>query len=384
MLILGAVGVGTWLELGRADEPVEGPTALSVRAPTMPAPALPEPTADNPRPEIDKARFLFYAIIADVWHGQFRPVYIREHEMKWPEDRWRVFTSPFAFEGIKGEVEVQVFGLHARSLTVGGPPVLDYDSRLALSWQGLGGRGRTTTGLSSHALACLGEVGHSSVPAPSPWSAVPRPPSKLAAFALITRVAEDDPLKEVMIGRLDLLEDAGEHVRGCEDAMRQIFSQLVPGERADGSTPADDLVVASGYWGGPRFKSRLPLPVGLIRHLGTTSLLLLLAAIFLAQLFKRRSLAFAGVLAGVILYAATLDRLVLGAHLRRIADPQTPIASRLTACTGTTCTFFYGRTAHAGLERLGQDESAPAALRTAARSAAAALGTGTDPGFSGP
>jgi hypothetical protein len=159
--------------------------------------------------------------------------------------------------------------------------------------------------------------------------------------------------------------------------MRRIFSGMVTDASSE-EAQAMGIVLEDGMLGGavrPVARPGLPHSLKLAIHAGVASLLLLVAAALLAQLFARHSVAFAGVLACVILYAAALDRAVLGTHLGHLADPSAPIATRMTACAGTTCTFFYRKTAQAALHRLEGDDSAPGVLREAAGEARIVLAT---------
>ena len=71
-------------------------------------------------------------------------------------------------------------------------------------------------------------------------------------------------------------------------------------------------------------------------------------------------------MAALVLYVAVLDRLALGAHLRRLSDPQAPLKTRLVACAHASDTFFYRRTALRQVRELSQDSETPEALRPGA------------------
>jgi len=114
-----------------------------------------------------------------------------------------------------------------------------------------------------------------------------------------------------------------------------------------------------------------PAPgLALAGHIGISALLLMLAALLLTQLFARRSLAFVGVLAAVVLYVAALDRLALGTHLSHLRDPGEPVRARITACCHASDTFFYRKTALARVRAVADDPQTPLALRDVARGAA--------------
>jgi len=100
--------------------------------------------------------------------------------------------------------------------------------------------------------------------------------------------------------------------------------------------------------------------------------------LLLSQLFVRRGLAYAGVLACIVLYVAVLDRAVLAAHLDRLEDGQAPLPARLTACQQLPYTFFFRETALGRLTAVSEDDSAPEQLRTRAGALALELGAVTD------
>ena len=103
--------------------------------------------------------------------------------------------------------------------------------------------------------------------------------------------------------------------------------------------------------------------LALMSFIGTSSLLLLLAAGLLTQLFAHRSVAFAGVLALIVLYVAALDRAVLNAHLDRLADTDATIPTRLIACTQAGHTFFYRDTCRRKVQSIAAANDSPEKLR---------------------
>jgi hypothetical protein len=197
------------------------------------------------------------------------------------------------------------------------------------------------SGFSDTGCIYLGNLSilHASTP---PLSVVTGATRDLQAFAFVAVVADDDPLKAVPLDEFlqsrqpelaGLLRDSSRHSKNS----RHDYSDNVP---------------ARGF--------------ALAGHIGASSLLLFVAAILFAQLFTRRNLAFAGVLAGVVLYVAALERIALGVHLSKLADPQAPISSRLTACREAPGTFFHRGTARRELQSVAADTKAPPALRAAA------------------
>jgi hypothetical protein len=177
----------------------------------------------------------------------------------------------------------------------------------------------------------------------------------MTVLSVFVRAAEDDPLKEVSLGEF-----------------AETYGDLLGGS-AQWEEPLGRGPFASGDHTGekPRY-----LDLGL--HMGVSVLLLGAAAALLAQVAKRRGLAFAAVMAAMVLYAAVADRLVLAAHAGRLADDAAPVAERMVACSQAGRTFFYRRTAIAKLESVAADSSAPGPLRRQARRHARELGVLTD------
>jgi hypothetical protein len=96
---------------------------------------------------------------------------------------------------------------------------------------------------------------------------------------------------------------------------------------------------------------------------------LMIATILLSQCFARRGLAFAGMLALCILYAAALDRAVLATHVSKLADKNLSIVTRTLAAESLSGTFFYRNSAIKALDRAANDETNPESLRMLMRRA---------------
>jgi hypothetical protein len=116
-----------------------------------------------------------------------------------------------------------------------------------------------------------------------------------------------------------------------------------------------------------RVDPEAPPAANLIEHTRFSSLLLLAAAILLGQLFLRRGLATAAMLATVVLYVAALDRVALGVHMSYIQDAEAPLGKRLIACQAAADTFFFAKTAANQLREIADDEASPDTLRYRAR-----------------
>ena len=351
VLILGAIGIGTWQEVRHIYEPAEDFEARTVSVPTMPAPPLPEPAEGRWWHKVERARLLLHFVTVDASSGRFRPVHVDEHEVRWPEDGAQEYGTRFELYGMKLDYGVSLDKIQAVRMDQGEPLALELYFHHRFAYAGAHGSG-TSTGsrVIRETVGHWLDIGYGWRPANGPLSVAPPARPDLQVFCVVTLVAADDPLRQVA---------ATEFVRDREAAMLEAMSGSGGGGRVARVGRFDRAVPARG--------------VALGEHIGTSSLLLLAATVLLTQLFKRRSLAFAGVLACMVLYVAVLDRAALGAHLSRLRDEEATIATRLTACAQARHTFFYRETTREALEGVAEAEDTPPLLREAAVKTAAEL-----------
>jgi hypothetical protein len=178
-----------------------------------------------------------------------------------------------------------------------------------------------------------------------PLSIVCGPVVSRHVLLVVTPVADDDPLVEM---------PAAAFAR----SRREDFPLVTQGQ-------------AHGLFGRHRHAD-YDVPVRALAfaiHVGTSALALLAAAVLLAQLFRRRSLALAGTLALTALYVAVLDRAALGAHLSRLEDKEASPAVRLAACAHAADTFFHRRTAFRRIGAMIDDGGTSTELRGVCREA---------------
>jgi len=347
-IILVAITVGTWNDVRRCYATDDLGKKLTVRVPSKPAPALPVPAEQYGRTEVEKARFLFHVVVADFAAGAARPVHVEEHEVRWPRDKMQVLERRFRFEDFEAHYTLVLPTLYVRRGSEGEPPVLQADGTYSVGWRCPGRSSSRSGGLSLDGVWYAADMARPRVPGKRPLSIAAAPRRDLKAFGFVTRAAEDDPLHEVAL-------DAFLEQREAD--MRRALANK--GDRATI---------------GHRLPADIPLRgLALAAHIGLSSLLLLVAASLLSQLFVRRSLAFVGVLAAVVLYVAVLDRTALGAHLSRLSDAAAPLPARVVACRQATDTFFYAGTALAAVRSVADDAAAPAPLRQAAADVARSL-----------
>jgi len=358
-LILVAVAAGTWQEVQRCYAAEEPGPALTVRVPTLPPPAPPATLKPSGNVEIEKARLHFTFVVAECEAGELRPVAVGQQEVRWPEDRGRHFRREFEVGHDSLSFGFDLHSLHWSTSSTGGAEqaaIMCSGSRQLQArdrrYRG-GGRSSTSGDFEPDQLWRQGPTvfGSGIVGQKTPLSiaAGPGHARAICQFAWGACVAEGDPLKEVA---------AAELLRPHEAEVRQ-------------------ALVESGAAPGLRLASQgQEVPVrglALAAHIGVSSLLLIVAAFLLSQLFARRSLAFAGVLAAIVLYVAALDRVVLGAHLAHLRDANARLGARVTACCRLTDTFFHRRTALGGARAVADDPQAPSALRDVAQEAARVL-----------
>jgi hypothetical protein len=340
--ILAAVAAGTWHEVRRCYA-AEPNAAIRVRIPTREAPP-PAPGRDEYETP-PSARLILYQFVGEPTADGFRTVHAESLEFRWPKDRNRNLVAEYRLGDFTCRFRATLLELYLSSRK---PAELmlscaySYDVRR----RGRGSTMRSGT-LIGGDMRYLGTLDRDDE-TPHPLSIARGCAPDLHAYCLVVRAAEDDPLREAPLD---------EFIASREETPRPISA---------GSTPRS----------GDRYAGSKTVPargVALARCIGTSGLLLFAAAALLAQLFARRDLASAAVLAGVVLYVALLDRAVLGMHLSRLADPRAPAAARLIACRQSTETFFYRETARRALESVAGDAAAPKALREAAQERATAL-----------
>ncbi|MHC4249017.1 MAG: hypothetical protein ACYS9X_07810 [Planctomycetota bacterium] len=330
-LILLAVTVGTFREVGSVYATDDEAAGLKLRVPTKEL-KLPEKPAGRHSDELEDARLLFAIVIAERRGGEWIPVRADEHELRFPEDRGVSLAGRMDVHGRTVSYDFRV------------DKVLATEDRTALDL--LGGHMRFSVdrwssrsgGMRYEPVAHIHDVGGGWQHAKSPLSIALGPTPELHAFHVATFVSADDPLTSV---------PAAELIRSRRAEFRRATRQL-----------------DAGY--GPRIFSDEDIPLrgfAAATHFGVASLLLLVAAILFSQLFARKGLAFAGTLAGVVLFTAVLDRAALGSHLSRVEDKEALLAARMTGCVHAADTFFYRGTAGSRLRSVLEDDATPGALR---------------------
>lgn len=302
--------------------------SLHLKVPTLPPP--PMPSKSGP---IEKGRFLLHAVLVSGAEGAIVPIHAETYEIDWPRDQGRAIDGSLS---VRGAWLSYQFSLHrilrhhgneGRSLYVEGSH--------RFSSQGMGSYSSSSGGLDlPDARRVLYGESHPF------WFSIVRSETKDAAMLFdVTPVREDDPLKSGGMDEFLAIRGERRWRSELENAISRNSHEPAPGSPAE----------------------------ALIRGLGPVLLILLVAAVLLAQLFRRRSLGFVKAAACLLLFVGALDRVVLRLEESRMKDPAAPLEQRLVACGRLPSTTFFLETAIRNLETAAADPGSPELLRDLAR-----------------
>jgi len=344
--ILIAVAAGTWRQVRQCYAGAGAAEKIAVRVPARPAPSR----AGRPSERIDKARLLLHLLVVDAFGGQQRIPQVKAFEVRWPQMRGQAQRFRCEVGGVQLDCRLELRELYWAPAT-DGEAGFHANGSLQVRWRrtvaGRGSVGRSGRfGSREHVFDLARHL--PAVPA-NPLSVVSGRRADLHVLLLGAMLAKDDPLKEIGVAEFGRMR-------------RDDLADLLKGNLRAGKPPPR-----------PRRAETPFAAIALAEHIGLSALLLLAAAALLAQVFARRGLAFAGMLAGVILYAAALDRLALSAHLSRLGDAGAPTATRMIGCSQAAETFFYRHSAARAIGAAARDAAAPAALRQHAETTAALM-----------
>lgn len=292
LAILGATAWFTWLEHTPSASPP--PTVL---APTRP----PKPWPDSaPFASLDPGpcKLVFTAYLLDPTARNF---WAESTVIRWPEDRDRTFQINAASFRIDFEAAVQISGFDRRAP---GQEVFSQGLlRLRGShWSQSGGLSNAVEKMHVETnLTSRSDDRH-------PLCLVPHGNESYVIAYQISRADADDPLREVTGFTYE--KPAIENALARQIGIRRLASTASPG-------------------------------VKMLEHAGPASFLLLLAAVFGAQCFRRRGIAFTALLAGMVLYAGTLDYAIMRRHAARAMDESLQPGERQSATIQARQTFFH-------------------------------------------
>jgi len=325
-----AVAVGTWQTVRASYRPSASLSNVTLRVPTRPL----DLGSVLPGAVPDSVRFLATLLVLDARASELRPVYVKEFDLQWPRDRRS--EDAFQVAGLRGLCVMRVDAVDRES----DDPCAGLRVRggMGIAWEGISGFDgmwntfdctgeRPLCPIVSHVFSGMGS---------NPLSVTPHTPEQFSAALAIVPVAQEDPLQTVSIDEFLHWHKADLKERGVT------YGEPVTPWYASGA-PA----------GGGRLASRL----------GWTSWVLLAAAALLAQLFRRRDLATAGMLLGMVLFIAGLDRVVLAYDLSRLEDSAASLDVRFVAASRVPATFFYKPTAALRVAQLSVRPDLPAELR---------------------
>ena len=314
---VAAVALGTWLD-ARATyaPPSQGPG--EVRLPTLPSPTGPP----------QSGRYLLHFVVARTTPLETRWVQVVGHEIRLPADAGTTIRPALSAPGYDIDFECAIQAVRADD-----NGRLKPFGRYELKIRRHLGSGMTSGTLHDIHVGFVSPTGRD-----KRWlSLSPGQPHQYSIFCLPTRAADDDPLRAAPAAELARLKEAE-----LQAGMR-MAREAAPGRAIEDGPP------------GLRF----------LAHLGSTSFVLIAAAVLLSQTASRKSLAFAGWLAAIVILAGAMDRAALGIHAGRLLDARATARERQLACLRMADTFFFRKTARREVEKVLQDP----ALREAARTA---------------
>ncbi|MFZ4396228.1 MAG: hypothetical protein ACOYOU_11450 [Kiritimatiellia bacterium] len=326
--LLFALSVGTWREVRGGYGSISPEEPIVLHLPAKPAPELPNPTVTDGNgltAKIKNARLLLHMVLL---RGN-DPLYAKELDIRFPEDAGKTLARSVELGGARYSIACKLTGLVAYCHKDTDPVRLiaegnyEIDCRSGRNYRSNGKDGRFD--FNQIELAEGVEICGNTL------SLVHRSATTLRLLCRARLVDNDDSLK------LATLADVADGGGVTNDGVIEPCSSHSRFGSGDHNLTMDPEV---------------PPACRLLLTFGTSSIILILAAALLAQVFVRRGLAFAGKLAICLGYAAALDRLAVGFHARRLADKQQPMEVRVMAAEALRSSYFYKETASRAAEQL--------------------------------
>jgi hypothetical protein len=343
--ILAAIGFFSWRQanaiyLFESSEP----GSVRVRTKTPAVLAAEKPDHDLP---LDKARLLIKAVVMEATEtGGLRAVRTDEFDVAWRSGRTAGVSKHFKLgdRAISYQMNISNISVHLQGRAA--EPTIQGDGYWSMRIDGASGEhsaGSEGVDIADN-IAIVQDIwgthGNN-----KPLSTVPTVArhGRLILCVFVDLADADDKLAAIPVEQFLTSRD------------RQITART---RRSNG-------------WGSSnrrwRVDREVPLMANLVDHIGMSSMLLALAAILLGQLFTRRGLATAAMLAMIVLYVAAIDRITLELHMSHAQDATAPLDKRMLACKAAFNTFFFARTASNQLGDLTDDKQNPEHLRFRAR-----------------
>lgn len=349
--ILVALAIGTSNHVDAIYAAGESAEKITLRLPAE-ATSSREPNEEGGDSEKQNTRALVHFVFAERTAAGYVPMHAEEIEVDWPRDR---------HEQIERRGSISDFSYELQLFVGGGTSTVPAGStkfRLPIQVQYRIHAGTyTSSGTRNESLAVTTplviDTFHSWTK--NALSVVQGPHDRYTLFGFLYLSARDDPLDEVSLAS---------------------YATRVP-------FPEVDLE----NWRQPSYWSpEVPAYFRLIEDIELPAFLILIAAIFFAQMFARRGLAFAGMMCLCLLFTAVLDRVAVSAHASRLADTNLSPQIRHRAIDSLAETFFYRQTAVEAVTAAEADSANPPALRKSAHEAVRSLtdyenGTFLEPHF---
>ena len=340
--ILITVAVCTFLDVGKIYDAPAVVDEPKVRVRTLPAPPVPKLRKNYPWMAVTKGGVLVHYVFVNALTET--PVHVETFEVDLSRREKRSFTGKINVAGYSLSMSCNVLDVSwRRESSESGVPVLRVHGGTAFSWRG-GGSGGSRSSSGWVKSEFFTTIGRGDLGSYNPLSMVRKPHGLLNVIRLVSQVTEDDPMKEITVSEF-------------AEANAEALARLSHPERIRGR--------AVNAWGSSTGRFIPQRGFAMIERFGPVCLLILVAAILFTQLFTRRTLVFAAVLAVMILYVAALDRMVLGEHLSVLADEKAPVEKRLAGCASAATTFFYRETAAEAFDKTLADERTPERLAEA-------------------
>jgi uncharacterized membrane protein len=344
LAILTSIGYFSWQEIGEIYA-TESPEPGVLRIPSKKAAALNVELKPNETAGLTEARLLIKAIVLEsVAPTSFRTVHVDEFDVAWRTGKISVISNRVKLRENRLDYRLninRVFVHPSNSTEIGVHMEGDWD----MSVRSLISGGRSSNGgsmsTSDRGTVFVRNIRTTDSHGRKPLSAVP-PSSgygRLTLCLFVDMADADDELATIP----------------AEQFITERREQILAGSTRDGE--------GGGHNRRWRMDPDVPPMANLMEHTGISGLLLGLAAILLGQLFMRRGLATAGMLATVVLYAAAIDRIALGVHMSHARDTESSLSQRLVACNAATNTFFFAKTASNQLRAIADDKLTPESLK---------------------
>ena len=335
VMIIAALVVVTWLDVRGTDDFAED-APPTVHLPTKSVEQIIDehPEWVDQGPQLKSARLLFHVLV--IGPSKLTPhlLHLEELEIDWPKDR--IAVQEIRAPGCDGTLEIEIDHVEIRRRERPERPTVwgQYDIDFRGSSGGSAGQGGVFVPGGAVVLSLSRQRGS--------WlsllSALPAAEVRAYAYLLIfTHLAEaDDPLRPAPA------------------------TELIEGEAAQSA-------VQTTSYGVPvpldlEYGADLPPAFVLIGRTGLSFLLVLLAGMLTARLFRRYAVGLLVTFPVLILAVIACDRAALAYHQVHLTDDAQPMDVRRLAAVKTASTFFFKRTASQALIELATSERTPAEL----------------------